>query len=77
MLLMNNIVELLVESGMVRTQGVRLCVVQLCRSACGVQVWSIDTVVDGEGESHAGSCRWTESGEGRALRLDQGTRIAG
>jgi hypothetical protein len=37
-------------------RGVRLCVVQLCRSACGVQVWSIDTVVDGEGESHAGSC---------------------
>jgi hypothetical protein len=58
-------------------RGVRLCVVQLCRSACGVQVWSIDTVVDGEGESHAGSCQWTESGKGRALRLDQGTRIAG
>jgi hypothetical protein len=38
------------------------------RSACGVQVWSIGTVVDGEGEGHMGSCRWTRSGEGQAER---------
>jgi hypothetical protein len=38
--------------------------VQLCRSGCGVQVWSIGTVVDGWGESHAGSCSWTKSAEG-------------
>jgi hypothetical protein len=25
-------------------------------------------------EGHMGSCRWTESGEGRALGLDRGTR---
>jgi hypothetical protein len=30
--------------------------VQPCRSACGVQVWSTGTVVDSEGEGHAGSC---------------------
>jgi hypothetical protein len=34
-------------------------------------------VVDGEGEGHAGSCRWTESGEGRALGLDLGTGVVG
>jgi hypothetical protein len=27
-------------------RGVRFCVVQSCRSACGVQVWSTGTVVD-------------------------------
>jgi hypothetical protein len=35
---------------------VRLCVVQPCWSACGVQVRSTSTVVDGEGEGHVGSC---------------------
>jgi hypothetical protein len=40
------------------------------RPACGVQVWSIGTVVDDVGEGHADSCRWTENGEGRALGLD-------
>jgi hypothetical protein len=30
-------------------------------------------VVDIEGEVHAGLCRWTRSGEGHALSLDQGT----
>jgi hypothetical protein len=30
--------------------------VQLCRSGCGVQVWSIGMVVDGWGEGHEGSC---------------------
>jgi hypothetical protein len=38
--------------------------VQPCRLPCGVQVWSMGTVVDSEGEGHAGSCRWTGSGEG-------------
>jgi hypothetical protein len=38
--------------------------VQPCRPACGVQVWSIGTVVDGKGEGHVGLCRWTGSGEG-------------
>jgi hypothetical protein len=46
-------------------------------SACGVQVWSIGTVVNNEGEGHAGSCRWTRIGEGRVLGLDRGTRFAG
>jgi hypothetical protein len=49
--------------------------VQPCWLGCDVQVWSIGTVVDGEGESHAGSCRWTVSGEGRGLGLDLGTRV--
>jgi hypothetical protein len=40
-------------------------------------VWRIGTVVDVEGEGHAGSCRWTESGKGRALGLDQGSRVTG
>jgi hypothetical protein len=31
-------------------------------------------MVDEKGEGHAGSCRWIESGEGRALGLDRGTR---
>jgi hypothetical protein len=34
-------------------RGVRLCVVRPFRSVCVVQVWSIDTVVDGE--CHVGS----------------------
>jgi hypothetical protein len=51
--------------------------VQPCRSACGVQVWIVGTMVDGEGEGHTGLCRWTRSGEGRALGLDGGTRVAG
>jgi hypothetical protein len=49
--------------------------VQPCRPACGVQVWSIGTVVDGKGEGHVGLCRWTGSGEGWALGLDRGTRV--
>jgi hypothetical protein len=51
-------------------RGVSICVVQPCLSACGVQVWSTGTVVDGEGEDQMGSCRWTVSGEGRAPGLD-------
>jgi hypothetical protein len=31
-------------------------------------------VVDDEGEGHAGSYRWTESGEGRALSLKRETK---
>jgi hypothetical protein len=58
-------------------RGVSYVFVQTCRSACGVQVWSIGTVVDGKGEDHAGSCLWIGSGEGRALRLDQGNRVTG
>jgi hypothetical protein len=34
-------------------------------------------MVKGKGESHAGSCRWTGSGEARELGLDRGTREAG
>jgi hypothetical protein len=45
--------------------------VQPCLSTCGVYVWIIGTVVDGEGEDHVGSCQWTESGEGRVLGLDR------
>jgi hypothetical protein len=55
----------------------RLCVVQPCFSVCGMQVWSTGTVVDSEGEGHVGSCRWTGRGEGRALRLNRGTREVG
>jgi hypothetical protein len=36
-----------------------------------VQVWSTGMVVDNEGEGHAGSCRWTGSGEGRELALER------
>jgi hypothetical protein len=43
-------------------RGVSYCVVQLCLSARGVQVWSTWMVVDSKGEGHAGSCRWTGSG---------------
>jgi hypothetical protein len=39
-------------------------------------VWSTGTVVHGEGEGHACSCRWTGSNEGWALGLDWGTREA-
>jgi hypothetical protein len=38
--------------------------VQPCLSACDVQVWGTGTVVDDEGEGHAGSCRWIGSDEG-------------
>ena len=52
--------------------------VELCRAmcflACGAQAWKSEAVVSGEGEGHAGSCRWTGSGEGRMLGLDRGTR---
>jgi hypothetical protein len=51
--------------------------VQPCRSVCGVQLWSTGMMVDGEGEGHVGSCRWTESGERRALGLDRGTGVTG
>jgi hypothetical protein len=34
-------------------------------------------VVDDEGESHAGPCRWIWSGKGRSLGLDQETRVVG
>jgi hypothetical protein len=44
--------------------------VQPCLSTCGVQVWTTGTVVDDEGECHAGSCQWTGRSEGRALGLD-------
>jgi hypothetical protein len=54
-----------------------LCVVQPYLSACGVQVWSTCMVVNNEGEDHAGSCRWTVSGEGQALGLDQEIGKAG
>jgi hypothetical protein len=37
--------------------------VQSCLSACGVQVCTVATVVDGEGKDHAGSCRWAGSGK--------------
>jgi hypothetical protein len=46
-----------------------------CQSACDVQVWSTGTVVNGEG--HAGSCRWTESDQGRALDLTEGSESPG
>jgi hypothetical protein len=39
-------------------------------SACGVQVWSIKMVLDGEGEGPSSSCRWIGSGEGRIMGLD-------
>jgi hypothetical protein len=51
-------------------QGMSYMFVQPCLLACGVQVWSIGMVLDDEGEGHAGSCRWTGSGEGRELGLD-------
>jgi hypothetical protein len=51
-------------------QDMRLCVVQPCLAAYGIQVWCTCTVVDGEGESHAGSYRWTGSVVGRALGFD-------
>jgi hypothetical protein len=36
-----------------------------CLLAYGVQMWSSEAVVDGEGEGQAGLCRGTGSGEGR------------
>jgi hypothetical protein len=38
--------------------------VQSCRLAYGVQVWSTRTIVNGEGEGHAYSCRLIGSDEG-------------
>jgi hypothetical protein len=40
-------------------------------------VCSPKTVVDDEGEHHAGSYIWTESGEVQTLSLDRETRDAG
>jgi hypothetical protein len=51
--------------------------VQPCFLAYGVQVWSTGTVVNGEGEGHAGSCRWTERDEGQALDLTEGLEEPG
>jgi hypothetical protein len=34
-------------------------------------------VVNVEGDGHVSSCRWTRSGEGRALGLDRETRVTG
>jgi hypothetical protein len=51
----------------------------LCNHVCRVVVYrceSIGTMVDDEDEGHAGSCQWTGIGEGRALKLDQGTKEA-
>jgi hypothetical protein len=47
--------------------------VQLCQLACGAQVWSAGTMIDGkgEGEDHASSCRWTRNGEGQTLGLEK------
>jgi hypothetical protein len=56
--------------------GMSYYLMQPYLSACGAQVWSIVMVVDDEGEGHAGLCWWTRSGEGRALGLDWGTRVA-
>jgi hypothetical protein len=56
-------------------RGVSYCIVQPCLLACGVQVWSTSTTVDGEGECHVGSCQWTRSDEGWALGLDRGIRV--
>lgn len=47
-----------------------------CLLACGAEAWSSEAVIDDEGEGHAGSCRWTGSGEGLMLGLDRGTREA-
>jgi hypothetical protein len=55
----------------------KLCVVQPCLSACGVQVWSTETVVDDIGEGYAGLYRWTRSNEERVLGLDRGTKEVG
>jgi hypothetical protein len=54
-----------------------LCIVQPYQSAYGVQVWSIGTVVNDEGESNASSWRWTRCSEGRVLGLERGTRVTG
>jgi hypothetical protein len=51
-------------------QGMHYVFVQPCLLTCGVHMSSIGMVVDDEGEGHVGSCQWTRSGEGRALRLD-------
>jgi hypothetical protein len=59
-----------VSDRVVDSPGHKIMCVQPCWSTCGVQVWSSGMVVDGEGEGHTSSCRWTESGEGRALGLD-------
>jgi hypothetical protein len=55
----------------------KVCVVQPCLLACGVQVCNIGTVVADEGKDHAGSCWWAGSGEGWALDLDRWTREVG
>jgi hypothetical protein len=57
-------------------QSTRLCVVQLCLSACSMYVWSTGTMVEDEGEGHVGSCRWTRSDKGWALGLGRGTKEA-
>ena len=36
-----------------------------CLLTYDAQVWSSETMVNGEGEGQAGSCRGTGSGEGR------------
>jgi hypothetical protein len=48
--------------------------VQICLLVCGVQMWILETVVNGEDQGHSGSCLWIESGEGLAPSLDRGTK---
>jgi hypothetical protein len=48
----------------------RECVYATYLLACGAQVWSLEMVVDDEGEEHAGLCQWTERDEGWAMGLD-------
>jgi hypothetical protein len=38
------------------TEHSEIMYVQPCRAPCGVQVWSTRTMVDDEGEGHAGWC---------------------
>jgi hypothetical protein len=42
---------------------------QSVKLVCGVQVCSIGTMIDTEGEDHVGSCRWAWRGEGQVLGL--------
>jgi hypothetical protein len=38
--------------------------------AYGEHVWNSEEVVEGEGESYTGLCRWLGSSEGQELGLD-------
>jgi hypothetical protein len=54
-----------------------VCVCATCLLAYDAYEWTLKTIVDDEGEGHAGPCRWSGNDEERVLGLDWGLKEAG